>query len=325
VPKQASKRGRAHHAGSDVEDVERTESKAAPAGARPTWSGSLSFGLVTIPVELYSAIRPRQRRARMLDEEGAVLSRRFYCPTDGKELDDSEIVRGYELPNGKYALVDDEELEALEPKKSREIDLRLFTDRRKLDPVLFERAYLLIPASEGNKAYRLLTEVMHRTERAGIATFVMREREYIIAIVSDGRCLLGETLRFADELRPLDELDLPTAGKGPKPMSSRIERALATKRAKRIDAKKLVDPAHARLEKLIETKRRRGETIAARAAEPEPLAAESGGAEVIDLMQLLKSSLRNRAKPPTASKAKPTRAGSAKAKPTHKSRKAARH
>jgi DNA end-binding protein Ku len=320
VPKQASKRGRAHDASSDVE---RTESDAAPAGARPTWSGSLSFGLVTIPVELYSAIRPRQRRARMLDEDGAVLSRRYYCPADGKELDDSEIVRGYELPNGKYVLIEDEELEALEPKKSREIDLRLFTDRRMLDPVLFERAYLLIPGSQGNKAYRLLTEVMHRTERAGIATFVMREREYIIAIVSDGRCLLGETLRFADELRPVEELDLPKSGKTPKPVLTRIERARSAKRAKHVDVKKLVDPAHAQLEKLIESKRRRGETVAARAAEPDQLAAESGGAEVIDLMQLLKSSLRNRAKPSAATKAKPARAASTKAKAAHKTRKAA--
>jgi DNA end-binding protein Ku len=152
----------------------------------------------------------------------------------------------------------------------------------------------------------------------------MREREYIIAIVSDGRCLLGETLRFADELGPVEELDLAKSGKAPKPVLTRSERALAAKRAKRIDAKKLVDPAHERLEKLIESKRRRGETVAARATEPEQLAAKSGRAEVIDLMQLLKSSLRNRAKPSAATKAKPARKGSAKAKPAHKTRKAAR-
>jgi DNA end-binding protein Ku len=285
MPKHTSHQRRQHseaHAGSEP----------VRHGPRPTWSGSLSFGLVTIPVELHSAIRPRRRRARMLDEEGALLRRRFYCPEDGKTLDDSEIVRGYELPNGKYVVVEDDELEALEPKKSREIDLRLFTDRSTLAPVTFEHAYVLIPASEGNKAYRLLTQVMQRTQRAGIATFVMREREYIIAIVSDGRCLLAETLRFADELRPVSELNLPKPGAAPKPLAARIERALSSKRARHVDAKKLVDPAHARLEKLIDTKRRSGKVVTPAVAESAE--EEHGGAEVIDLMQLLKGSLRGR-------------------------------
>jgi DNA end-binding protein Ku len=279
-----------------------TASEPARSGPRPTWSGSLSFGLVTIPVELHAATRSRRRRARMLDEHGQPLQRRYYCPEDGETLDDSEIARGYELPKGKYVLVEDDELEALEPKKSREIDLRLFTDQQTLDPVAFEHAYVLIPASEGNKAYRLLTQVMHRTQRAGIATFVMREREYIIAIVSDGRCLLAQTLRFADELRPVDELGLPKAGAAPKPLLARIERALASKQARHIDAKKLIDPAHAQLEKLIETKRKRGDVVAAPAAEAP--ADEHAGAEVIDLMQLLKGSLRGRA-PKSAAHDKP--------------------
>jgi len=287
----AAQRGGAHRSKPSLDA--RLGADSERSGPRPTWSGSLSFGLVTIPVELYPATRSRRRRARMLDEHGAVLERRYYCPQDGKTLDASAIVRGYELPNGKYVLVDDAELQALEPKKSREIDLRLFTDRRSLDPVSFERGYVLVPARDANKAYRLLTQVMQRTQRAGIATFVMREREYIVAIVSDGRCLLAETLRFADELRSVADLELPKRGAAPKPLLSRIERALAAKHAHHVDPKQLVDPAHARLDALIENKRRRGAVVAAQAGEPG--ADESRGAEVIDLMQLLKSSLRGQA------------------------------
>ncbi|HEY2735167.1 MAG TPA: Ku protein [Polyangiales bacterium] len=272
----------------------RKSSDSHFTGPRPAWSGTISFGLVSVPVELYPASRPRRLRARMLDDDGSVLSRRYFCPQDDKDLDDSEIVRGYELPDGKYVTVEDDELEALAPKKSREIDLRLFTDQHSLNPAWFEHAYVLVPTEEGTKAYRLLAEVMHHTQRAGIATFVMREREYIIAIVSDGHCLLGETLRFADELRPVDELAIPPRpDQLPAPLLRKLKQALAAKHHE-LDRDELIDPAHAKLEKLIETKQKRGEVEAAKDA-PAKEAAAVGGADVIDLMQVLKRSLRESA------------------------------
>lgn len=265
---------------------------AAPS-RRPAWSGSISFGLVSVPVELYSATRPRKLRARMLDASGAPVARRYFCPEDEKALDESEIVRGYELPNGEYVTVEDEELEALAPKKSREIDLRLFTQEDQLSPAWFDHAYVLVPGSEGGKAYRLLAEVMHRTRRVGIATFVMRGHEYIIAIFSDGHVLLGQTLRFADELRSPDELGLPESAKVPSALLDKFERLLTSGRGKRFDPESLIDPSHAKLQKLIEAKRKRGDVVQPAGTPATDDGGEGSGAEVIDLMQLLKNSLKS--------------------------------
>ena len=257
---------------------------------RPAWSGTISFGLVSVPVELYSATRPRKLRSRMLDASGTPVARRYFCPEDEKLLDDSEIVRGYELPNGESITVEDEELAALAPKKSREIDLRLFTHEDQLNPAWFDHAYVLVPGSEGGKAYRLLAEVMHRTQRVGIASFVMRAREYIIAIFSDGHVLLGQTLRFADELRSPDDLGISGSAKVPPALLEKFRQLLSNGRGKRFDPGSLVDPGHAALETLIEAKRKRGDVLQSREA-PEA-ATDADGAEVIDLMQLLKNSLQ---------------------------------
>lgn len=265
-------------------------------GPRPTWSGMLSFGLVTIPVELYSAARPPALRGHMFDAGGVRLQRRYYCPEDDKDLDSDALVRGFELPDGRYIVVEDEELEALAPKKSREIDLRSFTDRSALHPALFEHAYVIAPGGErsATKAYRLLAHVMHEKQRAGIATFVMREREYIIAIISDGRLLLGQTLRFADELRSPEDVGLPKPETVPKNVVATYTRALGAARKKRFDPEALVDPGTKKLAALLESKRKQHEVAPMREIEADKSVADSG--EVVDLMRMLKESLRDQGK-----------------------------
>jgi len=292
------------------------EASQAPSGPRPTWSGSLSFGLVTIPVELYPASRAPALRAHSVTEDGVRVTRKYYCERDDRDLEPEDLARGVELPNGKFALVEDEELEALAPKKSREIELRLFTDREEVHPALFERAYVLAPARDntGGKAYRLLAEVMHERRCAGIATFVLREREYIIAIFSDGQLLHGETLRFADELRDPSAAALPTPKPAQKTSVSKFTRALEETGKGRFDPTSLVDPAHEQLAKLLEAKRRKGEIVQPPEAAPTP---PDEGAEVVDLMRLLKQSLQGQA-PADESDASPKKAG-AKARPRRKS------
>ena len=125
--------------------------------ARAFWSGTISFGLVSVPVDLYPANRSVRASLRMLAPEGTPLSRRYYCPKEEREVSYEEIVRGREV-DGRWIVVTDEELEALEPRKSRDIDLRLFVDRAEIDPVFFDRAYYLAPAGESTKAYRLLAQ-----------------------------------------------------------------------------------------------------------------------------------------------------------------------
>ncbi len=223
----AASRGSSHdHHGHDP-DEER--------GARAFWSGVLSFGLVSIPVELLPAQRSSGAGLRMLDADGTPLARRFYCPAEQKQIPPEQIVRGYELKNGKVVTVTDEELEALAPRKSREIDLRRFVPRASLDPLYFERAYFLAPGADSGKAYRLLAGVMERSGRAGIATFVMRDREYLIAIFAEQGLLRAQTLRFAGEVRSTADVGLSSgksraagaAKKLPQALLQKVEKAVA--------------------------------------------------------------------------------------------------
>ena len=263
---------------------------------RAIWSGTISFGLVTVPVHLFSALRSRGVSLRMLDEDGTPLARRWYCEKDGKYLDDDEIVRGYEVKEDKFVVVTDEELEALEPRKSRDIDLRRFVAREEIDPRYFEHGYLLAPANDSTKAYRLLAAVMEETDRVGIATFVMRDREYLVAIFAENGVLVAETLRFADELRTPKDVGLASTAKGsakskgPDAVTQkRFERAIGAHAAKKLTASELEDEGGDNLIALVERKRKSGkDTIEL----PEAARADEKGAEIIDLMEVLKKSLQ---------------------------------
>jgi DNA end-binding protein Ku len=259
------------------------EATPEPSG-RPFWSGTLSFGLVSVPVDLYPAARSTNIGLRMLSPEGHPLARRYFCPDEDQPLDAEQIVRGYELEDGSYVVVTDEELAALDPKKSRDIDLRLFVPESELDPIYFDRPYVLASASESPKAYRLLAEIMEREQRAGIATFVMREKEYLIAILSRGGILRAETLRFAEELRPAEIESAPQ-----KPRTDLVHafaKAIGALSAKKLDDSLLADPEHEALAGLIEEKRRHKRDVI---EAPEGVAAPD--AEVIDLMEVLRRSL----------------------------------
>ena len=141
----------------------------------------------------------------MLGPDDQPLVRRYYCSADGEALTNDDIVRGYENDDGSFTVVADEELDALAPRKSRDIDLRRFVEREEIPPQLLERPYVLAPAGESTKAYHLLAETMERRGRAGIATFVMRGKEYLAAIFAEGGMLRAVTMRFASELRTPDE------------------------------------------------------------------------------------------------------------------------
>src|SRR5262245_50640710 len=140
-------------------------------GPRSLWTGTISFGLVSVLVHVLPGNRTTRKSLRMLASDGTPLRRRYFCPKEDVALDWEDIVRGYEIEDGKYVVVTDEELEGLEPKKSREIELTRFVDLSAIDPMYFERAYFLAPGEGGGHAYRLLTDAMESTDKAGIATF----------------------------------------------------------------------------------------------------------------------------------------------------------
>lgn len=256
-------------------------------GFRSFWSGSISFGLVSVPVALLPANRPRSVSLRMIDEEGTPLQRRYVCSKDGEELDWDDITRGYEIEKGRFVEVTEEELEAVEPRKTREIDLRLFVDRDQIRPVYFERAYFLTPAGGSNKAYRLLAEVMERSGRAGIATFVMRAKEYLVAILAENGILRAETLRFHDEIRMPEDVGLPEVKKPKADMAKKFEREIGKLKGK-LDVDELMDDSAERLLDLVEKKRKKGTDVIT--SEVQQAESEDGG-EVIDLMAVLRQSL----------------------------------
>lgn len=258
---------------------------------RPFWSGTLSFGLVSVPVDLYPATRAARVGLRMLGPDGTPLARRFFCPDEDTELRSDDLVRGYEYTKGKYIQVTDEELEALEPKKSRDIDLQHFVAVNAIDPVYFERSFFLMPSGDSGKAYHLLARVMERSKRAGIATFVLRDREYLVAIFASDGVLTAEALRFHEEVRDAGQLGI---SKKAKPDSAAVKQyaALIAKHAHdKFDPTSLHNEHNEALRELAAKKaKKKQDLVEAEGAEAGE--EESDSAETIDLMRMLKQSLK---------------------------------
>ena len=292
--------------------------------SRAFWSGTITFGLVSIPVSLFSGARSHGVSLRMLSEDGTPLSRRFFCPKHDKEVDGDEIVRGYEITKDKFVVITDDELEALEPNKSRDIDLRRFVDADEIDPVYFERPYFLVPAGESTKAYRLLAASLEENNRAGIATFVMRGKEYLIAITAENGILRADTLRFADELRSAQEAGLPKTPPKVKPADlAKMEKLIKAHSAAKVPESELKDEHSENLMKLVKKKERKKEDVYEL---PEDVAEdEEADPDVIDLVEVLRRSLRgsgSESSPRKSARKAPARKTTAKKRAAPRKRKA---
>lgn len=282
---------------------------------RPSWSGTISFGLVSIPVSLYPATRTEHLPLRTLSSEGKPLRREYYCPEDEVTVANEDTVRGYEVSDGTFVTVTDDELERLAPDKSRDIDLRRFVPQAQLSPAYFERAHFMAPAADSTKAYRLLAETLERTGRVGLATFVMRGKEYVVAILAAGGVLRAETMRFPNQLRTPADIGLPDPEATPSPAEVRRVRQLLDKQKKRsFDAAQLEDRALQRAQKLVEKKLRAGKDVVEAPNVEEVV--ETGRPQILDLVAALKKSLAaNDARGETAGATRPGPA-KAKARPT---------
>src|SRR5438128_3102798 len=162
------------------------------------------------------------------------------------------MVRGFEYEKGKYVIVTDEELERLAPEQSRDIDLRRFVDLESIPPLYFDRSYFLAPSEGSEKAYRLLAETMAKDNLAGIATFVMRGKEYLVAIFPENGILRDETMRFPDEVRSPKEVVLPEEKKVPATTVKKFEKLIGKHSDKHLSLKDLKDEQTERLMKLVE-------------------------------------------------------------------------
>jgi len=263
----------------------RDEIAAAQTNGRPFWSGTISFGLVSIPVNLFPATRENRVAFRTLGPNGELLKRDYYSPETGQEVEEAQAVRGYETPAGKIVSITEEELERLAPEKSRDINLRLFVSRNEISPLYFEKAYVLTPADKSGKAYRLLAEIMEDSQRVGIATFVMRGKEYLVAILARNGILRAETMRFSDEVRKPSDLGLP---KRKRPQSTAVERfqtALERLSKNTLDLGEMRDKHAERMLKFIQKKSAKHQNVV------ETESARKGSAEIVDLMEVLKRNL----------------------------------
>ncbi len=175
---------------------------------RAIWTGTISFGLVNVPVKLYAATRSKDLRFNQLHaRDGSRIQLRRFCAAEGVEVPPEEIVRGYELRPGEYVTVTDEELAALAPELTEGIEIQEFVELREIDPVYFEHSYYLAPDKGGQKAYALLRQAMEQAKRVAIGRVVMRGREYLTAIRAAGPALVMSTLYYADEVAPVTELE----------------------------------------------------------------------------------------------------------------------
>ena len=254
-------------------------------GPRPFWSGTLTFGLVSVPVNLFPANKTSRAPLRMLSSEGEPLSRRYYSEKTERELEADEMVRGFEIDKGKYVVITDEELDRLAPEKSRDIDLKTFVPDESIPPMHFERGYFLTPGSGSAKAYKLLAETMQKEGKAGLATFVMRGKEYLVAIFAEHGILRAETMRFADELRSPGDVGLPKKAKISTATVKKFEKLISGRSKKQLSPRKLEDEQTERLLKLVKKKSAQRKNI----VEVETEQREPG--KVIDLMAILKKSL----------------------------------
>ncbi|MHB1925316.1 MAG: non-homologous end joining protein Ku, partial [Acidimicrobiales bacterium] len=175
---------------------------------RPIWSGSISFGLVNVPVKLFTAVRKKNVRFHQLHAaDGARIQQKRVCSVDGEEVAYEDLVKGYELYPGQYVVIDPDELDALDPEATQTIDIEDFVDLAEIDPLFYDASYYLVPDARGTKAYRLLLDAMRETGRVGIARVVMRTKQYLCAVRPVGEALVLTTMNFADEVVTEDEMD----------------------------------------------------------------------------------------------------------------------
>jgi DNA end-binding protein Ku len=254
---------------------------------RALWSGSLSFGLVNVPIQLVSAARDLDYHFHQLHEKDKVrIEQRRFCSKEDVEVMFEEVAHAYDL-DGKQVIVTDAELASVEPRKTRTIDIEAFVELDEIDPIHFDHPYMVVPAgdSEGTlRAYRLLVEVMGRTDRAALGRFVMRTKEYLAAIRARDGGLTLSTMLFHDEVRPTSQV--PTGGKK-KPAKKELDQAVALIEALSTDwdPESYTDCYRERLRRVIEDKRKR-RTIEAPQPEKEPAPAP-------DLMEALQRALDN--------------------------------
>jgi DNA end-binding protein Ku len=275
------------------------------------WSGNISFGLVTVPVKLVTAVRSKDVRFNQLEEgTGARIRYRRVSEASGEEVPNERIQKGYEIASGQYVVVDQEELEKLTPKASHTIDIQDFVDLEQIDPLYFEQPYYLVPDRAAEKPYRLLIDAMTDLQKVAVGKIVLRAKEHLVAIRPLDGALCIETMRHADEVIPIETIEEIPRGDDIAPNQKELDmaRQLIEALSGEFEPEKYHDAYREQLLEIIE-KKAAGEEIVA-----EPLVEEP--AKVVDLMAALEASLARAGKGDTDQA--PARQAKAAAKKTKK-------
>jgi DNA end-binding protein Ku len=249
------------------------------------WSGTISFSLVAIPVQLVKAVEYGRVSFRMLhSKDYSPLVRRMFCPEEDRMVPPDEIVRGYEIAPDKYILITDEELESVSPERSRTIEIVEFIDMKDVDSIYYDHPYYLVPSKGGEKAYRLLVEVMRRTNKAGLAKFVLGEREYIVAVKSTEGALALITLHYSEEILSDEDIS-PKEGKIESEEESRIKKSIK-KMMSDFNPEKYADGRRKKIMDLLKKKAKEKAPVEA------PEVEEEEGEGPADLVSALEESMR---------------------------------
>jgi len=273
------------------------------------WKGFISFGLVSIPIRLYAAARGTRIELHQLHTVCKTrLKQPLFCPTCNRIVTRDEVVKGYEYEDGKYVLLDPEEVKRIAPQSARSMEILAFVKQSQIDPLFFDSSYFVVPEDEGRKGYDLLLKTLESTKRVGIAKVTMHQREYTVFLRPYDGGLALHTMYFANEIR-----EAPGYGKTDniklKPQEIKLAEQLVDTLSEDFKLSKYHDEFQGRLQALIEAKRK-GKDIA---AAPEP-----HRAPVIDMMAALKKSLAAT----SGAKKQPAHAERAAAEPHHRRRRA---
>lgn len=253
---------------------------------RPIWSGTISFGLVSVPVKLFSATSPKEVRFHMLhDKDGGRIQQKRVCSVDGEEVPWEHIVKGFEISKGRYVTVTRDELQAFNPRANKAIEIEDFVDLSQIDPIFYESTYYLVPDRGAAKPYALLVEAMKRANRVGIARFVLRTKQYLAAVRPMNRALAISTMLYADEVVSQEDLEgLPDTKSKPGERELKMAEQLIGSLAADFDVSRYKDDYREQVLALLERKAE-GEEIVAEEPTEEPRG------KVVNLMDALQKSL----------------------------------
>ncbi|MDQ3187898.1 MAG: Ku protein [Pseudomonadota bacterium] len=258
--------------------------------ARSLQAVTITFGLVTIPVKMYAATNPRAGISfTMLDAKGGRVRQQYVSAESGEVVQRSEMIKGYEFEKDRFVTFTKDELKALEEASSGAIEITEFVPAESIDPVFYEKAYFLGPDKGGAKPYRLLADAMRESGRSAIGRWAARGKQYLVNIRVVEQGLVLQELLYADEVRSMDEVEIPDATIGPKELQL-ANQLIDSITSESFDATKYKDDVKDRLEAQIQ-KKVEGEEITV----PEGAAAAPAGAKVIDIMDALRASLKRKA------------------------------